>query len=162
VITESVRRATSSDSDDVRRLVALERADLTAERDGVLWAQIDVPAPDDQGFLAALSDPWSAVFIAELDSLPFGVAAVTRRALPDGALLAVIDHLFVEAGARELGLGESLLAAATQWATDAGCIGIQATALPGAREAKNLFERAGLKARTIVVYRGLDRGGDPR
>lgn len=45
-------------------------------------------------------------------------------------------------------------------ATAAGCLGIDALALPGNRETKNFFEASGLTARAIVVHRSL--GGPPK
>jgi GNAT superfamily N-acetyltransferase len=160
VISESVRPARPADTGDLRRLVTLERTDLTGERDGLLWATMDAPVDVDWP-VGALSDPSCAVWIAELDAVPFGFISVVRQSVAGGKCVAVVDHLFVEPGARELSLGEWLLEAATRWAQAAGCVGIEAMALPGAREAKNLFERAGLKARKIIVYRAFDDGGRP-
>jgi hypothetical protein len=46
------------------------------------------------------------------------------------------------------------------WATAAGCRGIDAIALPGARDTKNFFERMGLVARAIIVHRRLETRSD--
>jgi ribosomal protein S18 acetylase RimI-like enzyme len=67
----------------------------------------------------------------------------------------VITHAFVEEGARELGLGDTMVEHAIAHVRDAQLSGIEAVALPGDRETKNLFERAGLTARKITVYKSL-------
>jgi len=51
-----------------------------------------------------------------------------------------------------------LVAWLVSWAEQAGCIGIDAFALPGDRAVKNLFERSGLVARAILVHKRLDPG----
>ena len=53
--------------------------------------------------------------------------------------------------ARELGFGDWLLEAALHAARDAGSTVLEGTALPGDRDTKNLYERAGIKARKITV-----------
>jgi GNAT superfamily N-acetyltransferase len=76
--------------------------------------------------------------------------------VPATGLLGVIDELFVAEPARAVGLGETLLGALVAWCVAAQCIGIDATALPGDRLAKNFFESAGFKARRLVMHKTLD------
>ena len=57
--------------------------------------------------------------------------------------------------ARELGFGDALVAAAMQWGREAGAELIEAETLPGDRNLKNLYERAGVTARLITVSKRL-------
>ncbi len=65
----------------------------------------------------------------------------------------------MEPDAREVGVGEAVLARALEWATARGCIGVDAWALPGERATKNFFEAAGFTARLLVVHRSLRPSG---
>lgn len=66
-----------------------------------------------------------------------------------------IDHVFVEPDAREVGIGDALVLAALGALAERGARWIGATALPGDRAMKNLFERHGLVAQSITVGRDL-------
>ena len=85
----------------------------------------------------------------------YATAAVEHTATDP---LAVIRDLYVEPEARGVGLGRLLMEHLVAWATEAGCTGIDAEALPGDRATKNFFEGFGLVARKITVHRDL---GDP-
>ena len=63
--------------------------------------------------------------------------------------------MYVEPEARELGFGDDLLAMATAAARDRGCVALEATALPGDRMTKNLYERAGITTRKLTVWTRL-------
>ena len=75
--------------------------------------------------------------------------------LVNASRTGVISTVYVDPGARELGLGDALLATLLDAARDAGMHALESTALPGDRDTKNLFERAGLVARLIVVSQRL-------
>ena len=85
--------------------------------------------------------------------LAYGLAHLTI--VRDGRTLAVIDELLVAAPARAVGLGEAVLDALVGWATEHGALGVDATALPGDRTAKNFFESAGFTARRLVMHTSL-------
>ena len=55
-----------------------------------------------------------------------------------------------------MGLGRLLLDAVGGLAGGRGCRGVDGTALPGDREAKNFYESAGFKARLLTMHRALD------
>jgi GNAT superfamily N-acetyltransferase len=97
-----------------------------------------------------------ATLVGTLDDhvLAYGLAHLESIARGDGTL-GVIDELFVAEPARAVGVGEVLLAALVAWCRDAQCIGIDATALPGDRQAKNFFESAGFKARRLIMHTDL-------
>ncbi len=58
--------------------------------------------------------------------------------------------------ARELGFGDELLAAAIGWLRERDAVAVESWALPGDRDTKNLFERAGVTARKLIVSKRLD------
>ena len=60
----------------------------------------------------------------------------------------LLDQVYVDAAARSLGVGAALLRAAV---ARHGADRLDALSLPGDRLTKNLYERAGLKARLIVA-----------
>ena len=79
-----------------------------------------------------------------------GATLVTHQTGPHGR---EVRRLYVEEGARSVGVGEAMIAELVAFASRAGCIGVDALALPGARAAKNFFEESGFTARIIVMHR---------
>jgi GNAT superfamily N-acetyltransferase len=69
--------------------------------------------------------------------------------------VAIIDDVYVTPDAREVGFGDALVASAMAAGRAAGCELIEGEALPGDRHVKNLYERAGITARLIVVSKAL-------
>ena len=93
------------------------------------------------------------VAVLDIDDGPGLVVGylVLVTALP----VAHVDQVYVTPDARELGFGDALLEAATDAAVEAGATVLEGNALPGDRETKNLYERAGVTARLITVSRRL-------
>jgi len=75
--------------------------------------------------------------------------------------IATVDQVYVLPDVRELGYGDALLEAATAAAVEAGAHVLEGTALPGDRDTKNLYERAGITARLIIVSRPLREVSGP-
>jgi GNAT superfamily N-acetyltransferase len=65
----------------------------------------------------------------------------------------VIEEIYVQPEARAVGVGELLVERLVAFCVEAGCSGVDAAALPGHRQAKNFFERAGFTARLLVMHR---------
>ena len=153
---EAARPATA---DDVARLLELTRAlrtELADQRGGDLWWRTHEPVEHHEPGLRALLDfDDDCVMVGTLDDEVVGYAIARRHRLPDGAHLAVIGELFVEPGAREVAVGESLVGAVLAWAEARGCLGVDATALPGNRAAKNFFETHGFTARSLTMHKSL-------
>ena len=61
--------------------------------------------------------------------------------------------VWVEPDARHQGAGPALARAAVTWLEDQGVTDIDVLALPGDREMKNVLERAGFKARLLILRR---------
>lgn len=74
----------------------------------------------------------------------------------DDGLSWSISHVFVEPEAREVGLGDSMVLHLLHALRGRGATRLGSQAQPGNRALKNLFERHGLVAQTILVGRSID------
>jgi GNAT superfamily N-acetyltransferase len=155
MIDPVVRRAGGTDAVELGMLEQEARAALVGTRGGDRWLE-EHPAIGDRWAQVTASH---AVFVALLD----GGNSDDRPAVPVGYLVlavdgdvARIDQVYVTPGAREVGFGDTLLEAATEAARSAGAAVLEGEALPGDRETKNLYERAGITARLITVSRRLN------
>ena len=77
--------------------------------------------------------------------------SVPPPARETSASLAAVGEVYVTPPARELGFGDALLDAAIVDARSSGATMLEGESLPGDRDTKNLYERAGIKARLITV-----------
>jgi len=147
MIDPVVRRAVSDDAGSLAFLEAEARASLVDTRGGNRWLEEHptiapdwAPAVDERDvFVAVLAfagDPEVVVGYLVLDI--------------DGAI-ARVDQVYVTPGARDLGFGDALLELATEVARSAQVAVLEGQALPGDRNTKNLYERAGITARLITV-----------
>jgi GNAT superfamily N-acetyltransferase len=69
--------------------------------------------------------------------------------------VAMVRRVYVDDRARDLGAGATLIDELRDRARLQGCNRIDAYALPGDRLTKNLFERAGMKARLLIASSDL-------
>jgi ribosomal protein S18 acetylase RimI-like enzyme len=153
---ESTRPATAEDIPRVVELAELMRAELGAMRGGALWLERDAwPEPLEDAYQALLGRPDARMVLGTLDDVVVAFGAVVVEQLRSGARLGVITDLFVEAEAREVGVGEVLADALVEHCRTEGCLGVDATALPGHRAAKNFFETHGFTARALAMHRRL-------
>jgi GNAT superfamily N-acetyltransferase len=153
---EAARPATGEDVARLAELVA-EAVDEQAEgRGGRIWSAREARAVPAEASLAALVDDHAAlVLVGTIDGSVVGYAVAVTEQLRTGDRLGIVTDVYVESEAREVGVGEALLDRVVAWCDEAGCIGIDALALPGNRETKNFFESFGFTARAIVVHRRL-------
>ncbi len=146
-------------ADDLPRLAGLAReviAELADQKGGIVWRRHAArPEPVEEGLTADLVDPESLVLVGTIDDSIIGYAVTTIETVADEGRLAVVRDLYVEPGARGVGVGAAMMDAVLTWAGERGCIGVDALALPGSRATKNFFEGFGLVARAIVVHRSL-------
>lgn len=144
---------------DLARLAALCRqasAELAPARGGAMFLAREArPEPLEDRLADELADPGALVAVGTLDGVVVGYAAVHTEDLGDGTTLGVLSDLYVEEPARQVGVGEALMDAALAWCRARGCVGIDATALPGDRATKNFFETNGFTARLLVMHRRL-------
>ena len=98
--------------------------------------------------------PFQTAPIGEIIVLVAGVGDTvlgSLRAVLTSPTSCQIQHVFVEQPAREIGIGDSLLRHLIDQCKKFGVTWVAASAQPGDRAMKNLFERHGLVAQTILV-----------
>lgn len=123
------------------------RSSLVGRRGGDAWLAEHL-------VLSSVDSWWSHSFVATLNGVPVGFLYGRVDESPRGRVY-VVDRVYVIDDARELGFGDDLLAAALARADEMDCQFLEGSALPGDRETKNLYERAGVVARSITVSRRL-------
>ena len=144
-----MRLASASDAAELARLQHLAREGIADVRGGALLLA-EWPVVDD--WVAAVGRTDAMVVVGTIDDV---VIAYLVLELDTARDRGVVTDVFVEEGARELGFGDTMIEHAVAACREHGLHGIESIALPGDRETKNLFERAGITARKIVVYKAL-------
>ena len=151
--------------DDVTRMAQLARMaidELAPTRGGAVWKAREARSePIEAGLERQLEEPDCRVVVGTIDGTVVGYAVTRIEHLGDGTHLGVVDDIFVETGARGVGVGESMIDDVIAWCREAGCIGIDAMALPGHRETKNFFEEAGFTARKLVMHHRMVSSDEP-
>lgn len=146
---------------DIPRLAELNRAvieELAPMRGGGIWKAREARhEPIEEGLEGLLDDPDARVLVATIDGTVVGYAVTHLEHLPDGSVLGVIDDIFVEDGARQVGLGELMINDLMSWCEERKCVGMDAMALPGHRATKNFFEESGFTARQLVMHHRFAR-----
>jgi len=153
-----IRRAGPPDRAELMRLGEAARAHLGLHRGGDVYRERDGrPEPLRESLdvdLTAADAGSTLVLVGSLGPVAVGYAVARLEETGNGRL-AVVSDLFVEPDARCVGVGRALMEAVVEWATGAGCHGVDAEVLPGDRASKNFFEGFGLVARKITVHRSL-------
>lgn len=153
---EAARLATADDVARLAELAAEAVAEQVEARGGAIWSQREARAlPANDSLREAIDDPDQLVLAGTIDDAVVSYAVAKHERLRTGALLGIVTDIYAEPEARAVGLGEALLDGIIAWCKDAGCIGIDAWALPGNRETKNFFETFGFTARALVPHRKL-------
>jgi GNAT superfamily N-acetyltransferase len=153
---EAARTATGADIPQVAALAVAATAEKLGQKGGALWARREGrPAPQEATLRSALDRPDHEVAVGTLDGVVVGYGVVRAETLLDGGRLGVIEDIYVDPGARAVGVGETLMNHLIDWCRARGCFGVDSLALPGDRDTKNFFESFGLVARAIVVHRPL-------
>jgi len=158
-VSASVERARLADVADIGRVVELAvalRDELRDMRGGALWevreARLQPTVDALQAFMARAD---AAIVVGTIDDVVVGYGSLEVETLHNRDRLGIIGDLYVEPGARDVGVGECIAELLVDRARDAGCVGIDAFALPGHREAKNFFERGGFTARALTMHKRL-------
>ena len=156
VISESARPAGIADVEIMALLAEAGIAEQVDSRGGSIWHRREaraLPAVDDLAAAVSASDQFAVV--GTIDGVVIGYGTVATETLRDGALLARVIDLFVDPGARKVGVGEAMMDLLVAQAEEWGCIGIDTVVLPGNRDTKNFFESYGLVARNLTVHRSF-------
>ena len=155
---EGSRPATAEDLSRIAELAALARQELVPMKGGALWsAREAIAEPFEDAYGALIDRDDASVVVGTVEETVLGFGVVTLERLRTGETLGVISDLFVEPGAREVGVGEAMADDLVAFCATRGCTGIDALALPGHRTTKNFFEGFGFTARALVMHRELDR-----
>ena len=146
-----------ADEVDIPALVDLYRK-LEAEMVELeeMWPLADgLAEPVAASFEAELADPDSIVIVGELEGVPLGfIIGRLEGLLPQGGneKIGSIRFVFVEQGAREISIGERMLAELLMQLRARGARRFDAHVLPGHRLVKNFFESGGFSARKIIMH----------
>ncbi len=145
-----------AEAGDLPRLGDLARtaiAELSPMRGGAVWRAREARAePIEPGLEKMLGDTDARVLAGTLDGVVVGYAVARLEHLADGTVLGIVDDIFVEEEARQVGLGEAMIDDLMAWCEARACIGMDAMALPGHRATKNFFEESGFTARQLVMH----------
>ena len=108
--------------------------------------------PDVAAYLTeALDDPDRLVVAGLIDDVQVGLASVVcERELRD--VVGRLELVYVDPAARQIGIAELMLDLVVDWCQRAGCVGIDAPALPGTRADKTFFEGKGFLARLLLMH----------
>jgi len=152
------RIATTADIDTLTSLYRALAEEMTPLSH--LWPLADgLAEPVEAAFVRLVADPDVVIMIGEIDGVALGfLVARVEEMLPqaDGRLIGSIRLFFVDQPAREVGVGEAMLAAGLDELRSRGVTTFDAHVLPGHRLVKNFFEAGGFKARSIVMSRYED------
>jgi len=155
-----VEGSRAANADDVARIVELAhamRAELSVMKGGDVWLQRTAWAePLHDAYRALLERDDALLVVGTIDDVVLGFGASVLEPLRSGAKLGVITDLFVEQGAREVGIGEAIADMLVAFCGAHQCVGIDAAALPGHRAAKNFFEEHHFTARELTMHRRLE------
>ena len=144
-----IRRARPGDAAAIHQLEQEARAALGDARGG---PQLLAEQPPVSAWVDVISDATRAVWVATIDDVVVGYLELQLPPV-DGA--GIVRQVHVHPGARELGFGDWMLEAAIAEIVAGGGTVVESFALPGDRDTKNLFERAGVTARKIIVSKRL-------
>ena len=146
-MTPVVRLAQFADAEACERLDTQARQETAGARGAEAFFA-------EQPLSQLVGHPAGFTLVAEVDGVTVGFTTIRTTRVGE-SLVATIVRVFVTARARRVGIGDALIAAARSQARERGCVRIDALALPGDRDTKNLFERNGLTARLIVATSAL-------
>ncbi len=156
---EGARPAVPGDAGRLAALRAEATAHIVAARGGrLLRAEMARRGPVVERLAVGVDPAEGMVTVGTIDEVVVGYGSARVDDLPDGERIGVIEEVYVEPGARGVGVGEAIMDAMTTWCVALGCDGLDGTALPGDRTAKGFFERHGMTARLLVMHRRLPAG----
>jgi GNAT superfamily N-acetyltransferase len=148
-------------SDDLATIASLARAmlgELEPLKGGpLLIAREARPEPFEETYRALLGRDDARLVVGCIDDVVVGFGAVEVEMLRTGDRLGIVTDLFVDEGARSVGVGEAIAKVLVAFCEECECLGVDARALPGHRATKNFFEEQGFTARALVMHRPLTR-----
>jgi len=151
----TARRAEPADIDTTSTLADLAAAAVRTERGGRWHLDHDSDrSPATERHHAALQTSDRTLVVGCIDETVVGYALAALSGTVDGTL-CMIEELVVHPDAQAVGVGSAILQEVRRWAIEHGCLALESQVLPGNREAKNFFERVGMKTRKMRVSTDL-------
>jgi ribosomal protein S18 acetylase RimI-like enzyme len=132
-----VRHAVPDDAAVLARHLTLSELEATQYRGSVLATSKEVAQ--------------TVALVAGVGTTVMGSLVATAASTTEWS----INSVFVEAASRDIGIGDALVLACIRELQQRNATWLQSSALPGDRAMKNLFERHGLVAQTIIVGKKL-------
>lgn len=153
---EGSRQALDDDIVQIADLARKAISELEPMRGGRIWRDREArPEPLEDGLRDLLGADNALVLAGTFDDVIVGYSVVRVERMESGDQLGVVDDIFVEEGARGVGIGEAMMDEMVTWCVARGCVGMDAMALPGTRHTKNFFEEVGFTARKLVMHHSL-------
>ena len=150
----SARAATLEDLEALDHLYRALEEEMVAIHP--MWPLADgLPEPVDEALNKAIADPDAIVTMGLIDGVTVGfLLARVEDLLPqaEGRQIGSIQLVFVDREAREVGVGEEMLALTLAELRGRGLDRFDAHVLPGHRLVKNFFEAGGFAARSIIMH----------
>ncbi|HKZ19845.1 MAG TPA: GNAT family N-acetyltransferase [Acidimicrobiia bacterium] len=150
----SARAATLEDLEALDHLYRALEEEMVAIHP--MWPLADgLPEPVDEALNKAIADPDAIVTMGLIDGVSVGfLLARVEDLLPqaEGRQIGSIQLVFVDREAREVGVGEEMLALTLAELRGRGLDRFDAHVLPGHRLVKNFFEAGGFAARSIIMH----------
>jgi len=139
VTAPRIRLAQLTDVAELQSLEEMARRRIADERGGERLLEV-TPPRGGQWFAEG-----HVTLVALIEDVPVGFLSMRTGAI------SFIEGVFVHPDAREVGCGDALVDEARNIAKESGGRRLEAIALPGDRETKNLYERAAITAKAITV-----------
>ena len=150
----SARAATLEDLETLDHLYRALEEEMVAIHP--MWSLADgLPEPVEEALNKAIADPYAIVTMGLIDNVPVGfLLARVEDLLPqaEGRQIGSVRLVFVDREAREVGVGEEMLALTLAELRERGLDRFDAHVLPGHRLVKNFFEAGGFAARSIIMH----------
>jgi ribosomal protein S18 acetylase RimI-like enzyme len=150
----SARAATLEDLETLDDLYRALEEEMVAIHP--MWPLADgLPEPVEEALNKAIADPDAIVTMGLIDGVSVGfLLARVEDLLPqaEGSQIGSIRLVFVDREAREVGVGEEMLALTLAELRERGLDRFDAHVLPGHRLVKNFFEAGGFAARSIIMH----------
>jgi GNAT superfamily N-acetyltransferase len=146
----TVRSASASDAVVLSTLESEARQEITSFRghESLLAAHALI----DTNWASTVASSSCLVLVSEVSGQIVGYA---KGDISVEGTTCIINHIYVDQMARQIGIGAGLIAEFARIAKSRGCITLDALALPGDRKMKNLYERVGMPARLLIASKNL-------
>ena len=152
---EHARQADATDLEFIAELWSEAVAELDGQRGGPLLAG-SLAREELAGELQrSQQDQDRLLVVGMIDGVSVGFASAFCDRLRREPVAAV-ELIYVQPAARQVGVAEAIVNEVMRWASERGCVGVDAPALPGSRQAKAFFEDNGFTARLLVMHHPLE------